>query len=476
MRSKQYDTRDARIIVNNARSNRRNAAEYDRHGVRIQPATMRMDQKASQSYHEDIRPARERRYRPERKNSNQYLRDGEDRALKDSEEQVKEADVSYFQSGKNQSQIAREPNEVRLKIGASAHFGVHLNGDLEGKSLQIVPAEDGMAELIITGRNKTETSYISEKSRSNRQRLIFPPRPRGDAEESYEERWRRSRRPFTARRPTITRVPPRENATEDGLGWTLDRDTMETSEGPSRHSQEASPNRPIQEIRIEDDGETRLKAHKVEVAAKAARDNLEESLSDFDTVPQWVSDDSTEAHFLKHAVDSLDSNWKETWSKIPDVWKWDLEYYASQRADGTSHRCWTCTPLEPDEPKLYPLTVASAPVVLPVKYQWPPAAGLKPPPDPRPLTPIDCREELPLDIVRDLCLTFEDSVGFYVLISGLIQVIVPEAFNMVTRKQHFPSVFVVYLCFSEAFTWTKKDNCLQISLWFKYHLTRLPVV
>lgn len=98
----------------------------------------------------------------------------------------------------------------------------------------------------------------------------------------------------------------------------------------------------------------------------------------------------------------------------------------------------TCTPTEPDDPKNFPLTISGAPVVLPVEYQWPPMAGVNPPPDPRPSAPIDCTAELPLEVVRDIFLTFEGSLGFYFLINGLLQVIVPEEFDMTWASSHLP--------------------------------------
>jgi hypothetical protein len=71
-----------------------------------------------------------------------------------------------------------------------------------------------------------------------------------------------------------------------------------------------------------------------------------------------------------------------------------------------------------------------------VEYQWPPIGGVNLPPDPRPSAPIDCWDELPLNVFRDLFLPFEGSVGFYVLISGLLQIIVPEDFDTAWASSH----------------------------------------
>jgi hypothetical protein len=139
--------------------------------------------------------------------------------------------------------------------------------------------------------------------------------------------------------------------------------------------------------------------------------------------------DIPEAHTLPKLDHALKADWNLVQAGLPNDWMWDVEYQSG---------CWTCTPLEPDNPKHYPLTIAGAPVVLPVEYQWPPIGGVNPPPDPRPSAPIDPWNELSLDTVRDLFLTFEGSVGFYVLISGLLQIIVSEDFDTAWASSHLP--------------------------------------
>jgi hypothetical protein len=123
---------------------------------------------------------------------------------------------------------------------------------------------------------------------------------------------------------------------------------------------------------------------------------------------------------------------------LPEAWKWDVEYHIlhSKFFGGTGS--WTCTPLESDGWRSYPLTIASAPVVLPVEYQWPPCSGVTPPPDPHPAGSIDCSTELSLEVVRDLFLTFAGSIGFYILINGLLQVIVPDDFDTLWASSHLP--------------------------------------
>ncbi|KAH7371066.1 hypothetical protein BKA66DRAFT_424925 [Pyrenochaeta sp. MPI-SDFR-AT-0127] len=122
-------------------------------------------------------------------------------------------------------------------------------------------------------------------------------------------------------------------------------------------------------------------------------------------------------------------NWEQVRDQLPEAWKWDVEFHGD---------CWTCTPIETDIPKGYPLRIGQAPVVLHVEYQWPPMAGVNPPPDPKPSTPFDYRKEVPLEVLRDMFLTFEGSLGFYVLISGLLQIIVHEDFDTTWASSHLP--------------------------------------
>jgi hypothetical protein len=134
----------------------------------------------------------------------------------------------------------------------------------------------------------------------------------------------------------------------------------------------------------------------------------------------------------------VDSEWTTIQSLLPTTWMWDVEYQNCHPIDGRSYGSWTCTPLELDEPEVFPLTIAGAPVVLPVEYQWPPMGGVNPPPDPRPSTLIDCRKDMSLDAIRDVFLTFEGCLGFYLLINGLLQVIVPDEFDTTWAASHLP--------------------------------------
>ncbi|KAF2797368.1 hypothetical protein K505DRAFT_235687 [Melanomma pulvis-pyrius CBS 109.77] len=131
-------------------------------------------------------------------------------------------------------------------------------------------------------------------------------------------------------------------------------------------------------------------------------------------------------------------SWKDIQTQLPESWMWDVDYHSTSTSSDYPHGCWTCTPLDATTPKSFPLTIAGNPVVLPVEYTWPPLAGVNPPPDPRPSAPIDCTAEVPLEVIRDLFLTFEGSLGFYLLVNGVLQIIVSEEFDTAWAASHLP--------------------------------------
>ncbi|KAF9700133.1 hypothetical protein EKO04_002027 [Ascochyta lentis] len=150
---------------------------------------------------------------------------------------------------------------------------------------------------------------------------------------------------------------------------------------------------------------------------------------------------SKEVHVLEEMAEKLPTSWKDIRSELPDAYKWDTTYDTTQGGFEFDQGCWTCTPLPDGELRRIPLTIAKAPVVLPARYRWPPIGGVNPPPDPRPLSPIDCQSELDLDTIEDIFRTFDGSVGFYVLINGLMQVIVRKDFDTAWASSHLPHKF-----------------------------------
>jgi hypothetical protein len=143
-------------------------------------------------------------------------------------------------------------------------------------------------------------------------------------------------------------------------------------------------------------------------------------------------------HELIGLANKLPYAWEEIQDQLPESYKWDIEYVTTHGRSGADYGCWTCAPLQDSGAEQIPLTIAGAPVVLPVEHQWPPVGGIHPPPDPRPSAPINSWTELHIDTIQDIFLTFKGSLGFYVLISGLLQIIVAETFDTTWASSHLP--------------------------------------
>ncbi|KAH6643751.1 hypothetical protein C7974DRAFT_370955 [Boeremia exigua] len=93
--------------------------------------------------------------------------------------------------------------EIRLRIDNNAPVTLSLNGDMEGRTLQLVPIENGMNELVISGNNRGETAYRGESTRrsersnsvrGDKRALMIPSQARRDAEEMTERSSHSSRR------------------------------------------------------------------------------------------------------------------------------------------------------------------------------------------------------------------------------------------------------------------------------------------
>jgi hypothetical protein len=64
--------------------------------------------------------------------------------------------------------------EIRLRVDASAPLSLSFNGDMEGRTLQINPAEDGMADIVIGGQRGEDDVDRSERGsvRGSRNSMI----------------------------------------------------------------------------------------------------------------------------------------------------------------------------------------------------------------------------------------------------------------------------------------------------------------
>lgn len=232
-----YDTPQARTIVEGSRSSRREPQVYDRivqdhRRARQQEYTDLTRSKRSSrvydsrptghDYERDLRddeeeaepmarPLRRRRdtdtesrRRSHRPVDVRQVADAEDYINANRGERETLADQSYevarIRSKRNsvgpseaessRSRGSDNNGEIRLRIGNDAPVTLSLNGDMEGRVLQLVPLDDGSNELVISGNNRGENTYRSERGSvwgERERRAIMPAsQPRRDAEELTE--------------------------------------------------------------------------------------------------------------------------------------------------------------------------------------------------------------------------------------------------------------------------------------------------
>jgi hypothetical protein len=88
-------------------------------------------------------------------------------------------------------------NEIRLRVDGSAPLSLQFTGDMEGRTLQLLPAENGMTDVVIGNAGNTrasEVSYRSERGSVSGNRKAIVGQARRDAEDMISERSSRSGR------------------------------------------------------------------------------------------------------------------------------------------------------------------------------------------------------------------------------------------------------------------------------------------
>ncbi|XPS74540.1 hypothetical protein M3J09_006652 [Ascochyta lentis] len=239
-----YDSPQARVIVEGSRSSRRESLQaYDR--------TFKEHRKSrQQEYNEQRRPKRssrvyenvavdyerdyhddeeedepaaraplrrretgtESRRRAQRPVEVNQAADAEDYISAKRGDRETYADQAYQIAKKRSSRTSGGPSEaessrsrgsdnngeIRLRIGNDAPVTLSLNGDMEGRTLQLVPIENGMNELVISGNARGgESIYRSERGSTRGDRRAIMPAsqpPRREAEEMSERSSQSSRR------------------------------------------------------------------------------------------------------------------------------------------------------------------------------------------------------------------------------------------------------------------------------------------
>ncbi|KAH7392212.1 hypothetical protein DE146DRAFT_617573 [Phaeosphaeria sp. MPI-PUGE-AT-0046c] len=96
-------------------------------------------------------------------------------------------------SGNRTTMTSTTNNEIRLRVDGTMPLSLQLSGDMEGRTLQLVPAENGMTDLVIGGNTRSgetvyrgsERSSVSGNKSANR-RSIIAGQGRRDAEDLSE--------------------------------------------------------------------------------------------------------------------------------------------------------------------------------------------------------------------------------------------------------------------------------------------------
>lgn len=125
---------------------------------------------------------------------------------------------------------------------------------------------------------------------------------------------------------------------------------------------------------------------------------------------------------------------------LPNVFPADLQDDIEFNDRGHEVSTWTCTPSDDVPSDGIPLRVNGHPVVLPVKYTYPLTTMFSSPPDPHPLF-ISPFAQLSDEDVHHIFSTFPTCLGFYLLVNGFLQVIMPGDFNYEEGIPGLPSDF-----------------------------------
>lgn len=239
-----YDTPQARVLVEHPRSSRRESLQaYDRtfreHRTARQQEypEQRRPNRSSRVYENDAvghdyeqdfydnddedepaarGPLRRRdtgtdaRRRSQRPVDVKQAADAEDYISAKRGESATYADQAYEIAKKRSSRASAGPSEaessrsrgsdnngeIRFRIGNDAGLTLNLNGDMEGRTLQLVPIENGMNELVISGNARGESIYRSERgsTRGDRRAIMSSSQARREAEEMTEHSSQSSRR------------------------------------------------------------------------------------------------------------------------------------------------------------------------------------------------------------------------------------------------------------------------------------------
>ncbi|KNG48319.1 hypothetical protein TW65_05228 [Stemphylium lycopersici] len=111
----------------------------------------------------------------------------------------------------NHTAVTNDNNEIRLRVDANAPLSLQFNGDMEGRTLRMIPGENGMADLVISGGRGDSVYHNSERgSVTDERNAVALRKPRRQVEEmtegSTESRHRKRRESRVGQRPLRPRA------------------------------------------------------------------------------------------------------------------------------------------------------------------------------------------------------------------------------------------------------------------------------
>ncbi|KAL2277333.1 hypothetical protein FJTKL_00053 [Diaporthe vaccinii] len=142
------------------------------------------------------------------------------------------------------------------------------------------------------------------------------------------------------------------------------------------------------------------------------------------------------AFLVSSAVNKPISPWTTLSTQPPEDLQNDIEFNDRGQESST----WTCTPSTSIIPDEVPLRIDGHPVVLPIEYEYPLTGIFSPTPDPHPFF-ISPSSQLSGKDIQHVFSTFPTCVGFYLLINGALQVLMPDGFDYEPSMPSFPSEF-----------------------------------
>lgn len=142
------------------------------------------------------------------------------------------------------------------------------------------------------------------------------------------------------------------------------------------------------------------------------------------------------AHTAIHDDEETCAATAEKLDELPEAVQDDLKFNDM----GVQGSSWTFTEGETTPEHQIPLKIDGHPVIIPVRYYYPLMAISSPPPDPHPRI-ISTLDPLLDDTISDIFATFTGAVGFYLLVNGYLQIIVPEDFDYESSIPSLPDQF-----------------------------------